>query len=115
MGVEAPAGDIRISWGRASAGNVLHVMQDGKSIAAHQIKADGKLLQPVPAPGSMINLELRAADGQMRAVSNPLFLGEWSADLQVRKYGETCGPEGPRSPLTSESGRAGRAASRRAG
>ena len=70
------AGKINIGWGNASAGNVLHVMQDGKSIAAHKVNATGDMTQAVhPAGRSFVNLELRAADGQLRAITNPLFFG----------------------------------------
>ncbi len=76
MGDLIPRGEItlNVAWEGAHPGDRLRLIRDGAVCEEREIDAQGSASWTF-SEGRWYNAEIRAADGNMRAVTNPIFIG----------------------------------------
>lgn len=72
--------DLLVTWSDVEQGSRIRLIQDGAVIEEMPIDAEGSLNRTRDG-GRWYTVEIRAADGELRAVANPIFTGaadDWS-------------------------------------
>jgi hypothetical protein len=79
MGDLLPAGaaGLAIIWADVPVGSSVRLVADGQALHEVVVAEAGDLEWEVSAGTRWCAAELRAADGEVRAVTNPIFFGEW--------------------------------------